>query len=162
MKLGLGAAAVLALGGGAIALVEPGLRAGRLSTAGRLVFGHVARAFLDGVLPTDDEQQRLAVRAFLERVDTLAGALPLHAQQELSQLLALLATGPGRRALAQLAVPWEEASVSQMQAALQAMRTSSLALRQQAYLALHDITGGAYFSEHSTWPILGYPGPVPV
>jgi hypothetical protein len=39
------------------------------------------------------------------------------------------------------------------------MRVSALSLRQQAYQALHDIVGSAYFSDPRTWGILGYPGP---
>ncbi|WP_427915642.1 hypothetical protein ACPWT1_06325 [Ramlibacter sp. MMS24-I3-19] len=42
------------------------------------------------------------------------------------------------------------------------MRTSTLSLRVQAYQALHDISGAAYFSDRSTWAVLGYPGPVQV
>lgn len=162
MKLGAGAAALLALGGGAVALLEPGLRAGRLTVRGRQVFCNVARAFLDGVLPGEAGPQRAALLAFLDRVDSLAGALPMHARDELSQLLALLGTSPGRRGLAGLEANWDEASVPQLQGALQSMRTSSLALRQQAYQALHDITGAAYFSHPSTWGVLGYPGPMTV
>ena len=162
MKLGIASAAVLAVGGGAIALIEPGMRSGRLGAAGRQVFGNVARAFLDGVLPTDALQLHAALEAFLARVDTLVQALPTHAQQELSQLLALLATGAGRRTLAGLQAEWAQASVAQMQTALESMRTSSLALRQQGYLALHDITGAAYFSDRSTWSVLGYPGPMAI
>jgi hypothetical protein len=158
MRLGVGAAALLALGGGAVALLEPGLHAGRLTARGRLVFGNVARAFLEGVLPSGAEP----LRAFLDRVDGLVGALPVHARDELSQLLALLGTSPGRRSLAGLEAHWDHASLAQLQDALQSMRTSSLALRQQAYLALHDITNAAYFSDASTWHFLGYPGPVPV
>ena len=162
MKLGIGAAVVLAIGGAAASFIEPGLRSGRLSAGGRQVFGNLARAFLDGVLPADAAQRQSALAAFLTRVDTLVEGLPAHAQQELSQLLALLATAGGRRAFAGLQVDWMQASIVQMQAALESMRTSSLALRQQAYLALHDITGAAYFSDRSTWAVLGYPGPVPV
>jgi hypothetical protein len=162
LKLGMAAAAVLAVGGGAVALFEPGVRSGRLSTSGRLVFGNLARAFLDGVLPTETSELQAALAAFLVRVDTLVEHLPAHAQQELSQLLALLATPVGRRGLAGLQVDWAQASIPQMQAALQSMRTSPLSLRRQAYLALHDITGAAYFSDRSTWAVLGYPGPVAV
>jgi len=160
LKLGLGGATLLALGGGAVALFEPGLRGGRLATPGKQVFRSVARAFLDGALPTDPAQHPAALAGFLDRVDGLVGALPAHARDELSQLLALLATTPGRRGLAGLEANWPDASIGQLQAALQSMRISSLALRQQAYHALHDITGAAYFSDASTWSVLGYPGPV--
>ena len=97
-----------------------------------------------------------------DRVDTLVSALPSHARGELSQLLALLATAAGRRGLAGLAAGWPDASIEQLQAALESMRRSSLAVRQQAYHALHDICGAAYFSDASTWSVLGYPGPVAV
>lgn len=162
LKLGIGGAVMLALGGGAAALVEPGLSGGRLAASGRKVFGNVARAFLDGSLPSDRAQQSAALQALLERVDTLVAALPLHAQNELSQLLALLAIAPGRKGLAGLGPDWPIASVPEMQAALESMRFSSLALRQQAYHAMHDITGGAFFSDASTWGLLGYPGPLRV
>ena len=36
---------------------------------------------------------------------------------------------------------------------------STLSLKQQAYQALHDIVGAAYFSDPGTWALLGYPGP---
>jgi hypothetical protein len=39
------------------------------------------------------------------------------------------------------------------------MRVSGITLRQQAYQALHDIVGGAYFSDVGTWGLLSYPGP---
>jgi hypothetical protein len=61
--------------------------------------------------------------------------------------------------LAGLHEPWETAPVPAIQQALQSMRVSSLSLRQQAYQALHDIAGGAYFSDARTWGLLGYPGP---
>lgn len=152
---------MLALGG-AVALVEPGVNAGRLTRSGRRVFMHVARAFLDGALPAADADRSRALAAFLQRTDALIAALPRHAQAELSQLLALAATAPGRRALVGLTPDWPDASVAQLRDALQEMRLSKLALRQQAYHALHDITGAAYYSDASTWPLLGYPGPVAV
>ncbi len=160
LKLGLASAAVLAVGGGALALIEPGLRESRLSPAGRLVFTHVGRAVLDGSLPTAEPARQAALEGLLARIDALVAALPAHAQAELSQLLALLASSAGRRALAGLSTSWEGASVAEIQAALQSMRVASLSLRQQAYHALHDITLGAYFSDPGTWGLLGYPGPV--
>lgn len=162
LKLGVASAAVLAVGGGALALIEPGLHEARLAPAGRLVFTHVARAMLDGTLPAVALAQEAALQNLLTRVDTLVAGLPPHAQAELSQLLSLLASGAGRRGLAGLRPSWEAASVQEIQVALQSMRTASLSLRQQAYHALHDITSGAYFSDASTWSFLGYPGPTPI
>jgi hypothetical protein len=160
LRLGLASSAVLLLGGGVLALLEPGLRAGRLTSSGRMVMGAVGRAVLDGSLPTQAASQQAAIGGLLARLDDLADALPAHAQAELSQLLALLASAPGRSALAGLATGWEQASVAEIQQALQGMRVSGVSLRQQAYQALHDMVGGAYFADPGTWPLLGYPGPV--
>ncbi len=158
-KLGVASAAVLALGGGVAALMKAGLRDGKLGEAGREVFRAVGRAVLQGSLPTDEAARQLALDGLLGRIDELTLALPPHAQDELSQLLSLLASGPGRHLMAGLNQAWPVASDTGIQQALQGMRLSGLALRQQAYAALHDITAAAYFTDASTWQQLGYPGP---
>ena len=162
LKLGMSSAAVLVIVGGAAALVQPGLTSGVLSPQARAVFTAVGAAVLDKTLPGQAGPRQIALNGLLSRVETLVTALPLHAQSELSQLLALLGTTPGRRGLAGLSAPWAEAGVAEVQIALQDMRLSALALRQQAYAALHDITAGAYFSDPSSWAVLGYPGPLKI
>ncbi len=162
LKLGGTAAAVLAVAGGAAAWLEPGWERGSLSATGREVFVAVGKAVLDKTLPAQEGAREIAINGWLVRVNTLVSALPSHAQKELSQLLALLGNPAGRRALAGLHSPWSEAGVAEVQQALQEMRLSGLALRQQAYAALHDITAGAYFSDPSTWTVLGYPGPLKI
>lgn len=159
LKLGAASAVLLVVAGGAAALLQPGLQNGKLGMPGREVFTAVARAVLDGSLPADAPQRQMALQGLLDRIDALTYALPTHAQDELSQLLALLAGAPGRRAMAGLGAPWSTATEADIQQALQDMRLSSLALRQQAYAALHDITAAAYFSDASTWVQLGYGGP---
>ena len=162
LALGAVSAAVLAVGGGLVAALQPGLREARLSAGGREVFAGVSRGLLDGSLPAGGAALERALEGLLERIDGLIAALPPHAQSELSQLLALLASAGGRRALAGLSDPWPVASVSDIQQALQGMRVSGLSLRQQAYQALHDIVGSAYFSDPRTWGLLGYPGPLKI
>ena len=162
LKLGAASAALLTVVGGTAALVQPGLDQGALAASGRMVFHSIGLGVLDKTLPEQPDAKEAALSGLLSRIDVLISALPAHAQGELSQLLAILATAAGRLALTGLALPWPEASALQVQAALQGMRLSSLAVRQQAYAALHDITAGAYFSEASTWPMLGYPGPLAI
>ncbi|MBI2769355.1 MAG: hypothetical protein HYX47_07025 [Burkholderiales bacterium] len=162
LKLGAVSAAVLAIAGGGLALMQPGLDAGRLAPASREVFSAVGRAILEGTLPADDGARQIALNGLLERIDTLVAGLPAHAQGELSQLLALLASGAGRRTMAGLAPEWSAAATPEVQQALQGMRVSGLALRRQAYQALHDIVVGAYFADASTWAQLGYPGPTKI
>ena len=164
LKLGLTSAAALVVAGGAASwLLQPGLQAGgRLSLAGREVFLAVGCGVLDKSLPQEEGLRQPALDGLLNRIDTLVQALPPHAQAELSQLLSLLASAAGRHALTNLSQPWPQASIAELQQALQAMRLSALALRQQAYSALHDIATTAYFADLETWPLLGYPGPLKI
>lgn len=157
MALGAGSAVALLLAGGTLALLVPGVKDAKLTAPAREVFASVARGLLAGTLPADGRAQ--AMEGLLARIDALVANLPPHAQEELSQLLALLASAPGRRTFAGLATPWRDASVGEIQSALGAMRISSVSLRQQGYQALHDIVGAAYFSEPGTWEDIGYPGP---
>ena len=161
-KLGVASAAVLAVAGGAATWVQAGLREGRLTESGREVFRGVGRAVLEATLPSDLTTRQVALDGLLQRIDELTLALPPHAQEELSQLLSLLASAPGRHLMAGLSQPWSIASGDDVRHALQGMRLSSLALRQQAYAALHDITAAAYFTDPSTWQQLGYPGPLKI
>ena len=162
LKAGVASAVLLTVVGSGAALIQPGLERGALSAAGRDVFRAIGVGVLDKTLPDEAGAKAAALTALLGRVDVLISALPPHAQAELSQLLSILATRAGRRALAGLGTPWAVASAPDVQFALQGMRLSSLAVRQQAYAALHDITAGAYFSEPATWVVLGYPGPVAI
>jgi hypothetical protein len=159
LALGALSAVALVVGGGSMALWQPGLRDSKLSRAGQEVFGNLARGLLEGSLPADPAARAGALQALLVRIDSLVAGLPPHAQAELSQLLSLLASAGGRRVLAGLTVPWSEAGVAEIQQALQGMRLSAISLKRQAYQALHDIVGGAYFADVSTWPLLAYPGP---
>ena len=159
LKVGLGGSIVLTALGGGIALIRPGLDGAKLSSGGRALFEAIARAVLDGSLPADPSLQAGALRAHLARVDDAIAAFPAATRAELSQLIALLASTPGRVAIAGLSTDWAQASVAQLQASVQSMRTSSLQLRQQVYHALRDLTNAAYFSDPTTWSQLGYPGP---
>jgi hypothetical protein len=162
LKLGATSAVLLAAVGGAAAWIRPGLVRGRLTATGREIFRAVGISVLDKTLPEQLAAKEVAMTALLDRVDVLIGQLPPHAQGELSQLLSILGTSAGRLGLAGLNTPWASASMADVQAALQNMRLSGLALRQQAYAALHDITGAAYFSAPDTWHQLGYPGPLAI
>ena len=162
LKLGVVASAVLAAAGGAASLLQPGLKDGRLTETGRTVFRAVSRGVLEGTLPTEGPLRTNALDELLQRVEELTSALPPHAQDELAQLLSVLASAPGRRVMVGLEESWNFATDEQVRNALQSMRVSRLALRQQAYAALHDITAAAYFTEVSTWAQLGYPGPMKI
>jgi len=159
LKLGLGAVLTLAVVGGGIALLRPGVVDGRLGEAARALMRAVASAVLDGSLPTASAQANPALDAHLERLQLTIAGFPPATRAELSRLLALLTTAPGRVALTGLHSDWPNASVADVQAALQGMRVSSLTARRQIYQALRDLTNAAYYADPNTWPLLGYPGP---
>ena len=162
-KWGLTSAVVLVAGGAASGLLQPGLKpSGKLNPVGREVFSAIGLAVLDQSLPQQAAARQVALTGLLQRIDTLVQSLPPHAQAELSQLLSLLGSGMGRRTLAGLQAPWAGASIGDVQQALQGMRLSALAVRQQTYAALHDIATGAYFADATTWSQLGYPGPLKI
>jgi hypothetical protein len=159
LKMGLAGAAVLTVAGGGLALMRPGLRGGRLTPEGRTIFAAVAGAVLDGVLPVEPLRRQAAIEAHVLRLGDVIGALPAHARSELSRLLAVLHSTPGRLALSGMAPSWAEADAAELRRGLQTMRLSRLEVRQQAYHALRNLTNAAYFSDPSTWVVLGYPGP---
>lgn len=163
LKLGIASTVTLTLVGGGVAwLYEPAWHDGRLTVTGRNVLAAIARAVLDGSLPADASLQTAALASHLDRMGATLLAMPATTQHEVGDLLALLATPPGRLTLAGLSTDWPRADVAQLQAALQAMRTSRLMLRRQAYHALRDLTHAAYFASSATWAQLGYPGPAKI
>ena len=159
LKLGIGATALLAVAGGGLALLRPGLQDGHLTESGTAVFRAVAQAVLDGTLPADSAARRAALDEHLHRLDATLVAFPAATQAELSQLLTLLASVPGRVGIAGLSTDWKHAGSGEIQTAMQGMRTSSLAMRQQIYHALRDLTNAAYYADPLAWPAMGYPGP---
>ena len=157
-----GAAAVTALlaTAGAIS-IRPGLLQGRLTPAGEDLINAVGRAMLQGSIPGGLPEQR-ELAGLRRRFEELVQALPSHVQGEIEELLAALLHPIGCRMLTDVALDWTTASSAQVQSVLSDMQRSKLKLRRQAYLALHDLIGGAYFADPQTWALLGYPGPVAV
>jgi hypothetical protein len=162
LTLGAGAATLLALAGAGVAVWTPGLREGALSGPAKDLFGAVARAVLQGSLPADPAVQRVALASHLDRLQASINGLAPATRRELSELLAVLGTAPGRLALTGLRSSWAEAEAGEVQLALQAMRVSSSTTRQQVYHALRDLTNAAWFADPGTWGALGYPGPMTV
>lgn len=162
LKVGIGVSALVAVAGGGIALLRPGTPEARLSVDGARVFSAVARAVLDKSLPTAQSQREAQLMAHLQRLDALIAGFPHETQRELSQLLGLLASAPGRWMLTGLRVGWAEADTAAIQNCLQQMRISQFNLRQQIYHALRDLTNAAFYASPTTWPLMGYPGPLAI
>jgi hypothetical protein len=160
LKLGVGGTLIIVSVGGSLAWLRPGIDHGKLASGAREVMLAVARGVLDGLLPDDPSAKGDALARQLAALDGLVAALPAAVQGELSQLLALLASAPGRLLMCGLQEPWPTASGAQVQDALRDMASSSLAPRQQAYHALRELSQAAYFAAPQAWAAIGYPGPV--
>lgn len=161
LQLGLGSALVLGLAGGALSLLQPGLQQGLMSERSRLVLSRVAQAIIADAWPDEATLPRAAAMdALLQRINAQIAATPPSVQAELSQLLMLMDSAAGRRALVGIGSSWETVEMAELTAALQSMRLSRISLRQQAYQGLHDLVYAAYFSGKESWQVLGYPGPL--
>jgi hypothetical protein len=161
LKLGLGTALLVGVaGGGMVLLSQPGLdAAGRLGPAARGLMHALAEALLDGSWPAAPAERSAAIERHLDHVDATIAALPAPTRAELSQLLTLLASAPGRLALAGLGCAWEQAGTAELQAALLAMRDSRLPPRQQVYQALRELHCLVFYTDPAHWALCGYPGP---
>ncbi len=123
------------------------------------MFSAVAIAVLDDLVPTPPQTRLAALAAHCDRLDaSIAGFTPA-TQAEIAQLTALLCTPPARLAFTGLATDWGQASADQVRQALFGLRDSSLALRQQSYGALRELTNGAWFADPANASAIGYTGP---
>ncbi|MBV8125022.1 MAG: hypothetical protein JOY60_14955 [Burkholderiaceae bacterium] len=159
LKLGLGGAVVLAVAGTGIGLIRPGFKDGRMSEATRAWMGAVALALLDGAWPAPGPARDRALQAHLAALDQTMAGFTVPVRQELSQLFSLLNGSAGRLGLTGLLHDWSACSSADILAALDAMRHSGLALKQQAYHALRDLNYGVFFADPAHWSLMGYPGP---
>ena len=66
---------------------------------------------------------------------------------------------PARRVFAGLAPPWTEATLDEVDAFLEAWRSSGWALKRSAYDAFHQIIFAAWYGNPRAWADIGYPGP---
>jgi hypothetical protein len=122
----------------------------------RLIFAALIPAIIGapGGKPLSSAQINAAVERVLE---TISG-LPLVTQDEIGELLSLLQIAAVRKLLA-VSAPWTQATPQELATFLQSWRTHSVSLLQSGYLALHDLTTGAYYAAEDTWAMTGYPGP---
>ena len=155
LVLGAGAAAALAVAGTTVAWWQPARPGGRWTAEARTMLGAIARAVLADLLPTEPA----ALQAHLARLEATVAGMPPAMQAEVDQLFTLLLTPPGRLGLFGLSAPWPEASPAAVHEALQGLRLSRLAVRQQVFHALRDLTNAAWLADASTWAAIGYPGP---
>ena len=159
LTVGAATGVLLALAGGTIALMTPARRQGELTPPARQMLLAIAQAVLGEMLPADGATRSRALAGHLVRIQGTIAGMPPAMQSEVDELITIVSSAPGRLALIGLTTDWQQARPEQVAEALQGMRTSTLAVRQQAYHALRDMTNASWFADPSTWPSIGYPGP---
>lgn len=162
LKLGLAGGVALAAGAGVVALVQPAREGPRLTTSARAFYAAVARGVLGPLIPDEPVAQAALLDAHLLRLEQAIAGMPPSVQREIDELSTLAASAPGRLALIGLTTPWDRATAGEVQSALQALRHSRIALRQQVYQALRELTNAAFFADPATWALMGYEGQRPV
>jgi hypothetical protein len=160
LAVGAASAAALAAAGWWSWLRKPGAVAARvLDDDAAAIVAAITAAMLAGALPEAPPARAVAIREVVAGVDRALSGLPPHARAEISQLFALLALAPARRAFAGVASPWPEASVDEVAAFLDRWRGSGWALKRSAYDALHQLIIAAWYGNPRSWASIGYDGP---
>lgn len=164
LKVGLFAGALLTVAGGAAWwLVNTQARSGdRFQPATRNLFLVVGSVVLAGSLPEAESARHQALQAWLAGLEITVAGMPFAVQNELDEMVLILLNPLGRVGLAGLRQPWESATTAQVQEAMQGLRLSTVAVRQQIFHALRDLCNAAYFAAPLSWAALGYPGPLKV
>jgi hypothetical protein len=95
----------------------------------------------------------------IQNIDSAIALLSQSTQQELRELLDLLASMTGRLLVARVWLDWQSAAVNSIDEFLNEWRESYLTLLQIAYRGLHKLVIGSFYAEASTWSSIGYAGP---
>lgn len=157
LKVGLFGALALAAAGGLYRITRTA------ETPARFAMDDGAKSILTALVPAmlkNAVSSPADIAAAVDRVGDAILGLPLAAQKEIQDLFALLSLGPSRRLLAGVPDEWSKAKIEDVNAFLQDWRFSRIALFQSAYLGLHDLITGSWYSHESTWASIGYPGPI--
>jgi hypothetical protein len=162
LKLGALTALALGAGGGIYRLLRAPVVPGPFVLDGeaRTALEAIVPAMLSDALPAAPVERSAAIKAVTLRVHQAILGLPRATQQEIQDLFGTLALAPARRLLAGVPDGWSAASTEQVAAFLQSWRTHRLTMLQPAYHALHDLIIGSWYADPSTWPSIGYPGPM--
>ncbi|MBL8311501.1 MAG: hypothetical protein JNL19_13840 [Burkholderiales bacterium] len=153
-----------AVAAGAVALLPRWRNAQSAPQGEALVGAHgdmlvaIARGFLTPALPTAPEAQTRELARVVQAIGTLITNLPATTRREIADLFMLLDLAPARSLLG-FSGDWPGAGPAAVAEALTALRDSRIAMKQQAYFALHDLVLGSFYSDASTWAATGYPGP---
>ena len=141
---------------------DKGAAAGRtmgfLTRRDCLTLGPIIAAVLEGADAVGLTPEERVGEVLLGVDQAVLGLLPA-VQDEVRQLLTLLALPPARWLLVGIWPAWEKARPDQVRAFLERWRTSNRMLLRSAYEALHELILAAWYGNQKSWPAIGYGGP---
>jgi hypothetical protein len=148
----------VALFGGTIFL-RRGISDRRLTAAGKEVIRAFGLVIFDDLLPRDPALRSAALDRHVANVDVMLSNLPPAVRLETSALLGVLGNMAGRVAMTGMVTSWSDASVAQLQSALETLRLSPLRDPQRVYHGLRDLSCVSFFLDSQNWRTIGYGGP---
>src|SRR6185295_17878098 len=107
----------------------------------------------------DPVQRTAALDRHVANVDAMLSDFPHATRRETSALLGVLSNLAGRVAMTGMVTGWSDASVPQLHAALEKLRTSPLADPQRVYYGLRGLCCACFFTDAQNWKTIGYGGP---
>ncbi|MCX9157761.1 hypothetical protein OPU71_16675 [Niveibacterium sp. 24ML] len=132
---------------------------GFLSPQDRAILAALAPAMLAGAWPNDVARAKHETLTLLRGIDTALMGMPPRVRDDMRKLFALLGRNAGRVLVAGSLVGWAQVSPARASDMIQGWRDHSLALMQQAYGGLHDLTMGVWYGNPEHFADCGYPGP---
>lgn len=164
MKLSAGSAAALSVGS-SVALMtgcsrQPDSNSGyTILTADDVEFiTALAPVILMQSYPGTLGMEKGAVR-LTKKVDELINTLGEYSKAQLSQLFTIMSSAPLRLVVGAPVGDWKDASAEDIEAFLQAWRTSSLGIKNMGYGSLCKIITMCWYSQPESFAATGYPGP---
>ena len=160
IQVGVAGAALLAavrwLDAPGRAWAAPGFR---LDTGASEVIRALVPVVLAGALPNDTATRAKAIDEIVEAFARAVGGLAPAIQEEIAEMLSLLAFAPTRITVAGVTSAWRDASPRDIAAFLDDWRTSRFELKRAGSRALTQLIQGAWFDNPLAWAVIGYPGP---
>jgi hypothetical protein len=118
----------------------------------------IASSLLGPALPADAPTRSAELARVITAIGALADNLPPSTRKEIGDLFGLLSLKPARAVLG-YSGDWADADALLISQFLSGLRESAIAVKQQAYFALHDLVLGSFYSDPKAWVGTGYPGP---
>lgn len=161
LKVGLGGAAVIAVGGGTLLLLQDTVartprRALRFLSEDQF---SVLAAVADRVSPENGDFPSAWDVEVPEKIDELLSRMPEAAATEVGQGLLLLESAAAGMVLEGRTSTFTASSPEEQDEILASWRASDLEVRRKLFKALNGLCNSAYFASPEIYPLVGYPGP---